>query len=88
MIPVDCEHCFHAFEVADSLAGGLVNCPRCAKATAVPGLRDAWFRLVQAGMVVGWAVVTALGWTAGGLIGALIAGAAAALVLGLVYVSM
>ena len=88
MILVDCEHCFKPFEVVDSLAGGLANCPDCGKATPVPGLRDPWFRVTQVAMVVGWALVTAIAWSTGGLTGALIVGGGAALLLGLLYVSM
>ncbi|MHC4448733.1 MAG: hypothetical protein ACYS0E_01150 [Planctomycetota bacterium] len=88
MISVDCEHCFKPFEVQDSLAGGLANCPACGKATAVPGLRDPWFRLVQAGMVVGWAGATAVGWSEGGPLGAVLVGCVVGLILGVIYAAM
>lgn len=88
MIEVECECCGKFFEAADSLAGGLTNCPACGKATAVPGLRDRYFRAVQVGMAVAWAVLTAIGWSTGGWVGALAVGAGAALVIGILYVSM
>jgi len=88
MIRVDCELCGEFFEVADTLAGGLANCPACGQAVQVPGLRDPMYRLVLIGMAIGWVVLTAIGWAVGGLQGAVIAGGGCAVVLGLVYVSM
>ena len=88
MIEVECERCGQFFEAADSLAGGLTNCPACGKATEVPGLRDKFFRVIQVGMAVAWALLTAIGWTTGGWVGALGVGAGAALVIGLLYVSL
>jgi len=88
MIEVECGRCGRFFEAADSLAGGLTNCPACGKATGVPGLRDTFFRVVQVGMAVAWALLTAIGWSAGGWVGALVVGAGAALVFGLVYVAL
>ena len=88
MVAVECERCGKFFEAADSLAGGLTNCPACGKATGVPGLRDGFFRVIQLGMAVAWVLLTAIGWSAGGWAGALGAGAGAALVIGLVYVSL
>jgi len=88
MIEVECERCGRFFEAADSLAGGLTNCPACGKATAVPGLRDSLFRVAQVGMAVAWALLTAIGWSVGGWVGALAFGVGAALVIGLLYVSM
>jgi hypothetical protein len=49
-VRVDCP-CSGSFEVPDSMAGGLANCPACGKATAVPGLRDPFFRALQVGAV-------------------------------------
>ena len=37
-VRVDCP-CSHVFEADDSLSGGVTNCPRCGRATDVPGLR-------------------------------------------------
>ena len=88
MIHVDCEQCGTPFEVADTLAGGLTNCPRCGKATPVPGLRDPYYRLFQIGMAFGWVLLTAFGWFAGGWSGALLLGGGSAIVLGLVYISL
>jgi len=88
MIQVECEHCFRSFEVADSLAGGIASCPACGKATPVEGLNDPWFQVVKIGMAVAWAVVTAVGYSVGGVTGALIAGSITALILGVVYISM
>ncbi len=88
MTHVDCEHCGQPFEVADTLAGGLTNCPACGKATPVSGLRDPFFRLIQIGTAVGWALLVACGWFAGGWIGAVLVGIVSALAVGLVYASM
>ena len=88
MIEVECERCGKFFEAADSLAGGLTNCPACGRATEVPGLRDNFFRAIQVGMAVAWAILTAIGWTAGGWAGALGVGAGAALVIALLYVAL
>ena len=88
MVEVDCEHCHKLFEVADSLVGGLTNCPGCGKVTPVAGLRDPWFRLSVAGMAVAWAVLTAIGWTAGGWVGVLLLGGGSALVFGMIYAAM
>ena len=51
---------------------------------------DAGFMLfcLKVGMAVGWAVVTAVGYAAGGVTGAVIAGGITALILGVVYISM
>jgi len=88
MIEVECQRCGKFFEAADSLAGGLTNCPACGKATAVPGLRDKFFRVIQVGMAVAWALLTAIGWSTGGWVGALAFGAGAALVIALVYAAL
>jgi len=88
MIEVECERCGGFFEAADSLAGGLTNCPACGKATEVPGLRDKFFRVIQVGMAVVWALLTAIGWSAGGWAGALGVGFGVALLIGLIFVAM
>jgi hypothetical protein len=88
MIEVECQRCGRFFEAADSLAGGLTNCPACGKATAVPGLRDTYFRVIQVGMAVAWAFLTAIGWSTGGWVGALAFGVGAALVMALLYVAL
>jgi len=88
MTQVECEHCFRSFEVADSLAGGIASCPACGKATPVSGQNDPWFWVVKIGMAVVWAMVTAVGYSAGGVTGAVIAGGITALLLGVVYISM
>ncbi len=59
-IPVRCD-CGHQFEAASGLAGGLTNCPRCGRATEVPGLRDPLWRLWQALGVVAVVGAAALG---------------------------
>ena len=53
-VDVDCELCGHRFDVDKSLVGGHTNCPKCKKATPVPGLRDPIWRLWQ--LVVGTVV--------------------------------
>ena len=88
MIRVDCEHCGKPVKVADALAGGLTNCPTCGKATPVPGLHDPYYRLIQIGMALGWALLTAFGWTMGGWLGALVPGLGSALVVLLILVSL
>lgn len=88
VIGVDCQHCLKSFEAADSLAGGITNCPGCGKATPVPGLRDPLFRVMQVAMLGGWAVLTAIGWVYGGALAALVLAVGGALVLGLLYISM
>lgn len=70
-VAVRCE-CTARFEVADELAGGMTNCPRCGRATAVPGLRDPFWRVLQVGAVVGAAAASvAVGSVAGHLAAAL-----------------
>jgi hypothetical protein len=59
-VRVDCA-CSHVFDADDALAGGVTNCPRCGKATSVPGLRDPFWRVLQAVGVV--AIVVAAGFT-------------------------
>ena len=88
LIRVDCEHCGEVFQAADTMAGGMTNCPRCNKATTVSGLRDGWFRLVQAGMLVAVVTLALAGWHNGGLLGALFLGGLGALVCGVIYVAM
>lgn len=88
MVEVECERCGKFFQVADSLAGGLTNCPACGKTTDVPGLRDVFFRVIQVGMAIGWAFLTAVGWSLGGWPGAVGCGVVGALVLGLLYVAL
>jgi hypothetical protein len=39
MIRFPC-HCSHVFEVADDMAGGLLQCPRCGRLNDVPSLGD------------------------------------------------
>ena len=87
MIHVDCEQCGTPFEVADTLAGGLTNCPGCGKATPVPGLRDPYYRLLQIGTAIGWVLLTAFGWIRW-LVGALVASLGAGLVIALVHVAL
>ena len=88
MIHVECEHCANVFDVGETLAGGIANCPRCEKATPVEGLRDPWFRLVQVLCAVGWAILTAVGWSSAGWVGALILGGGSLLVIALIYSAM
>ena len=52
------------------------------------GLRDKFFRVIQVGMAVAWALLTAIGWSTGGWVGALAFGAGAALVIALVYAAL
>ena len=88
MTHVDCEHCGQPFECADTLAGGLTNCPSCGKATPVTGLRDPYFRLLQVVIATGWALLITIGWFAGGWMGALALGTLSALVIGLIYLAL
>jgi uncharacterized paraquat-inducible protein A len=88
MIHVDCEHCGRSFDVADTLAGGLSNCPSCGKATSVPGLHDPYYRLFQIAVAMLWMLLTALGWSVGGWLGAIAVGTATALVIGIIYLSL
>ncbi len=46
-IDVRCSSCANFFVVGPSRAGGLINCPKCGRATEVPGLRDPLWRLIQ-----------------------------------------
>ena len=48
------------FEVPASLVGGHANCPGCERATAVEGLRDPMWRLVQVAAALVIVLVTAL----------------------------
>lgn len=71
--------CGREFEVADGLAGGITNCPRCGKAVEVPGLRDPAWRILQGVAAIGWAAVTAgayLVWGIAGAVATAVAGAA------------
>ena len=88
MIEVECERCGKFFEAADSLAGGLTNCPACGKATEVPGLRDKFFRVIQVGTAIVWALLTAVGWSAGGWAGGIGVAVGAAFVIALLYVAL
>jgi len=88
MVYTDCEGCGHRFEAADTLAGGLANCPGCGKATPVPGLRDPYFRLLQAAMALGWVLLAAIGWMTLGWIGAIAFGVGAALLIGLIRLAL
>lgn len=88
MIHVDCQQCGKPFEVADTLAGGLTNCPDCGKATPVPGLHDPFYRLIQIAVAIAWALLIACGWIAGGWSGALLLGIGSAVVIGIVYLSL
>lgn len=80
-VPVRCT-CGHSWFAAKSLAGGLTNCPRCEKATTVPGLRDPFWRVLQLAGVAVWVLTVALlhtnlglAWAVGGaiILGALFA---------------
>ncbi len=62
MIHVDCQHCGNQFDVADTLAGGLTNCPACGKATSVAGLHDPYYRLLQVALTLVGLLLVALGW--------------------------
>jgi hypothetical protein len=52
-----------------------VNCPRCGRATSVPGLRDPLWRLVQAGVAGLAALALGLGWNGSSPLAGLGAGA-------------
>ena len=78
MTEAACEHCGEIFFAADNLAGGITNCPRCGRAVDVPGLRDAWWRALQALAAIGVVAVAAIAYVLGGLPAAVIAGGVAA----------
>lgn len=63
--------CGHEFEVADSLAGGIANCPRCGKAVEIPGLRDPAWRVLQAIAAVAGALATTAAYVSWGIAGAI-----------------
>ena len=46
-IDVRCTSCSNLFVVGSELGGALTNCPKCGRATEVPGLRDPLWRLIQ-----------------------------------------
>ena len=75
-----CE-CGHLNEVPDTLAGGIVNCAECGRATQVPGLRDQYWTGIKVVAAGGWALATAWAYTAAGLPGALVAAVGGALLL-------
>ena len=77
----DCQHCGLTFEVPNTLAGGIANCPDCGKATPVGGLRDPLWRLWQLSIpviaaAVGYVVAhlpymnATVGWIAGVMVAA------------------
>jgi hypothetical protein len=76
--------CGNEFEVADDLAGGITNCPRCGKAVEVEGLRDPAWRLLQAAAAIGWAGATAAAYVSWGVGGAALAAVGLGAVLWLV----
>ena len=86
-IRVSCK-CGHRFSVADSLAGGIANCPRCEQATPVEGLLDPAWTVLRISALVVWALGTAFAYQAGGLSAALITAAAVGAVLLLIRVAM
>jgi hypothetical protein len=49
-IDVRCSSCSNFFVVGSGLGGALTNCPKCGRATEVPGLRDPLWRLIQLGI--------------------------------------
>ena len=62
---VRCE-CGHEFEAGEEFAGGYVNCPACARAAAVPGLRDPLWRLLQVAGILAVIGLGVLGYKWGG----------------------
>jgi hypothetical protein len=56
------------FSVSPSLAGGVANCPSCGRATAVPGLDDPLWRVLQVGAVLLWIGATSFAWSAAGAV--------------------
>ncbi|MFQ5845274.1 MAG: hypothetical protein ACE5JG_09840 [Planctomycetota bacterium] len=76
-VEVPCE-CGHVVAAGDETAGGIVNCPACGHAVEVPGLRDPWWRLLQAAAALAWAGGTALAWAAAGSGAALVTAVALA----------
>jgi len=80
--------CGHSFEAEERFAGGVVNCPACGRATAVPGLRDPFWSAIVVLAVAGWIVASALAaWVAGPVAGLAVA-AGLALVLWLVSLAL
>ena len=76
--------CGHDFEVGDDLVGGITNCPRCGKAVEVPGLRDPFWRALQAVAALAWVAATVAGSLAWGLPGGVATAACVAALLWLV----
>lgn len=86
MIGADCP-CGLRFQVADSLKGGIANCPACGKAVAVQGGPEPLFWILFAGgaaAVLGLAA--AAWWQFGGIWGAIALGLGAA-VMGLALIA-
>ncbi|MEO0478549.1 MAG: hypothetical protein AAF196_03625 [Planctomycetota bacterium] len=67
MIEVHCEHCGRRFEAPKQLAGGITNCPHCGRATPVEGLRDPFWRLLQAAVLAGAAILGVILWQTHGV---------------------
>jgi hypothetical protein len=73
--------CGQEFTARPEQAGGIVNCPRCARAVEVPGLRDPFWRMIQAVGVVVWIAVIAAVYAWQGTAAALLAAIGGAFVL-------
>jgi len=71
-VPVTCS-CGNRFEVANSFKGGLVNCPKCAKATSVPSGPEPVFLAMIAFLVVCLLLATGTAWAFLGSVGGVIA---------------
>ncbi len=70
-IRVSCK-CGNRFDVADSLAGGITNCPKCEQATQVEGLVDPMWTFLRVLALVLWALATAVAYQLWGFPGAAI----------------
>lgn len=86
-VPVTCD-CGHSWYVSAQFVGGLTNCPRCSKATSVPGLRDPFWRVLQGIALVVWVLLVATAYTNFGLTWAVIIGLGLAAIYGLAMLLM
>jgi len=71
-VSVTCS-CGNRFEVAKSFKGGLVNCPKCAKATSVPSGPEPVFLAMIAILVVCLLLATYAAWAVMGPVAGIIA---------------
>ena len=80
--------CGRSFEVQDSLAGGIANCPGCGRAADVPGLRDPIWKALLVGALIVWAGASALVTVAAGPAAGVIAAIALAILFWLISLGL